>query len=79
MVRYRLYTASQAQKLGVVGWVENQIDGSVVVEAWADESVLTQFIAKLWKGSPLSRVDNVNEIWEYIPYDGAEATFMIRR
>lgn len=79
MVRYRLYAEAQAKKLGVVGWVENQVDGSVLVEAWAEKAVLEMFIQKLWKGSPLSRVDKVSEIWENIPYDGADATFIIRR
>ena len=79
MVRYRLYAEAEAKKFGVVGWVENRPDGSVLIEAWAEKSVLEQFIQKLWKGSPLSRVDNVSEIWENIAYDGADATFMIRR
>jgi acylphosphatase len=64
MVMYRDWTARTARKTGILGTVENMDDGSVRVVAQAEESRLADFIAKLKKGSPFSRVKDVSVVWK---------------
>ncbi|MEZ4517558.1 MAG: acylphosphatase [Chloroflexota bacterium] len=60
-VSFRYYTLQEAQRLGLVGWVANQRDGSVKVVAEGPESVLQAFVGFLRTGSPLAVVDKVIE------------------
>ena len=45
--RYRCYMA--ARKLGVTGWVENEWDGTVTLEAQGEPAVLQQMLAEVSK------------------------------
>jgi len=64
MVMFRDFTKRQADKLGVVGFVENRSDGTVYVIAEGEEDVLTTFIKKLGKGPMTARVDNMSVEWQ---------------
>jgi len=46
-VFYRTSTRDKALELGINGWIMNKPDGSVYIEAEADESILDQFIESL--------------------------------
>jgi acylphosphatase len=63
-VGYRYFTKDVADSLNIWGWVRNNPDGTVECEAQGEEEDLKEFIEKLKKGPPLSRVKNVvyNEI-----------------
>lgn len=49
-VGFRAYTKKQADKLGLVGWVKNQDDGSVRCIAQGEEADLNDFIDHLETG-----------------------------
>jgi len=59
-VFFRKSTQQKAHLLGIRGWVCNQPDGSVYVEASAEEEALVQFLDWLKKGPRLARVDSVS-------------------
>jgi acylphosphatase len=59
MVMYRDFATRTARKLGLFGEVWNVSDGSVCVIAEGEEQSLEVFVARLQKGSLLSRVEKV--------------------
>lgn len=59
-VFFRASTKEAADKLGVKGFVRNEKDGSVYIEAEGDEQQLQQFISWCHEGPPHARVQNVN-------------------
>ncbi len=67
LVMFRDFAQRKASRLGLVGTVKNNPDGSVSVVAEGDEETLKKFLILIHKGSVLSRVDNVSEKWsEYL-------------
>jgi len=62
-VFFRQSTADQARLLGLTGWVANQDDGSVKVEAQGQEEQLESLIIWCKKGPPSARVDDVEVVW----------------
>ncbi len=62
-VMYRDTTARCARRLAITGFVQNQDDGTVHVVAEGEEGALQTLLLCLQKGSPLSRVDHVEEVW----------------
>jgi acylphosphatase len=58
-VYFRRDTQLQANKLGVLGTVKNQDDGSVYIEAEAEESVLEQFVSWCHQGPEMANVSEV--------------------
>ncbi len=62
-VSFRYYTQRAAIRLGVMGWVANQRDGSVKVVAEADEATLQEFLAFLHQGPPAAHVQRVEAAW----------------
>lgn len=58
-VWFRKNTLQQAQKRQLEGWVMNLEDGSVQVHVQGPKAQVEDLIEWLWKGSPLSRVDDV--------------------
>lgn len=58
-VYYRASTVTKAQQLGVKGFVRNEPDGSVYLEAEGDEDKLNQLIAWCKIGPPRAHVDEV--------------------
>lgn len=64
MVMYRDFTVRNARHLGIVGEVENKVDGTVTVSGEGEEEKLLVFIEELKKGSLLSRVERVDVSWK---------------
>ncbi len=75
-VGFRAWTKSQADVLGIKGWVRNLDDGRVEVLAQGDEKTLEKFKAKLAQGSPLSRVEDIECNW--IDYEKTYDRFELR-
>ena len=42
-VGFRYHTRKKAQEMGISGFVKNQVDGSVYIEAEGEEEVLAAF------------------------------------
>ena len=62
-VGYRASAAHEARRLGLLGWVRNRFDGSVEVDAQAEEPVLQRFLVYLRQGPPGARVKSVDVEW----------------
>ena len=62
-VSFRYYTVLEATRLGLVGWVRNNPDGSVEMIIEGNSSVLRDFIDFLHVGSPHSNVSEVTATW----------------
>lgn len=62
-VVFRVHTQDEARRLGVNGWVANQRDGSVRVEAEGADEALHSLVAWLHKGPPAAKVTNVEVSW----------------
>jgi acylphosphatase len=62
-VFFRALTKERADELDVKGFVRNEPDGSVYIEAEADERTLQQFMDWCRQGPPRARVEkmDVNE------------------
>jgi acylphosphatase len=58
-VWFRKYTLDKARSIGLTGFVKNNLDGAVYIEAEGDAEQLNEFINWLYRGSPLSRVTSV--------------------
>jgi acylphosphatase len=63
-VFFRDSTRRRAKKLGLVGWVMNQTDGTVEVVAEGDEEKLKELINWCYNGSMLARVDKIDINWQ---------------
>ena len=59
-VWFRKYTAMKAKELNINGFVKNDRDQSVYIEATGDQKDLQLFLNWLAIGSPLSNVRSVN-------------------
>ena len=59
-VHFRHYTAREAARLSLRGWVRNLPDGTVEVEAAGDAASLDAFLDWLHHGPPSARVDRVD-------------------
>ena len=75
-VCYRAYTAEQAQKLELKGWVRNLPDGRVEVVAEGPEDRLKELATWCWSGSPWANVSEVKEEWS--PSEVEFRTFGVR-
>jgi acylphosphatase len=58
-VFFRASTKDTADKFGVKGFVRNEPDGSVYIEAEGDEEKLNQFIDWCRQGPPRARVEKI--------------------
>jgi acylphosphatase len=58
-VFFRKYTRQKAMTLGLTGFVRNEADGSVYIEAEGDDEKLEMFRDWCRTGSPSSRVSSV--------------------
>jgi acylphosphatase len=59
-VGFRFHTRKEAQKLGITGWVKNQPDGTVLIDAEGEIKNLGVFVAWCHKGPALARVHDVD-------------------
>jgi len=58
-VGYREALRSEAQRLGVTGWVRNLADGSVQALAQGSDAALAALLAWARRGPPAARVERV--------------------
>ncbi len=58
-VGFRYYTEKKAKEIGLTGYVQNQPDGSVLIEVEGHEHQLIEFINWCHKGPQWARVQNV--------------------
>ena len=76
-VGFRNFTRTRARQLGISGWVRNEQDGSVRLEAEGPRGALEDLLDAVHDGPRMARVENVNADW-----DDATAefdTFLVRR
>ncbi len=75
-VNFRSWTKSQADSLGLKGWVRNLEDGRVEVLAQGDEQPLFELKGRLAQGPTLSYVEKIETNW--IDYDKTFDKFELR-
>ena len=63
-VGFRWFIATEANRLGLRGWVRNIADGSVELRAEGPPNVLQTFRRRVEQGPPGARVSNVVELAE---------------
>ena len=59
-VGFRWFVLKHARKLGLVGWVRNNPDGSVEIEAQGTSETVESLIGDVRRGPRFSRVESVN-------------------
>ena len=65
-VGYRMYTQTQAEQLGLVGFVQNLSDGTVKIVAAGEDDKVDALIDWAKSGSPSARVDHLQtEVMKY--------------
>ena len=62
-VRFRDYVQGVAGELGLVGFVRNQNDSSVLVVAQGEPEILKSLVEHLHEGSSLAEVEGVSVEW----------------
>ncbi|OGL41409.1 MAG: acylphosphatase [Candidatus Schekmanbacteria bacterium RIFCSPHIGHO2_02_FULL_38_11] len=63
-VGYRYFTVREAANLGLNGHVKNLYDGNVETVAEGEKKEIEKFILRLKKGPSLSKVTDVEVVWE---------------
>lgn len=58
-VFFRAHAQKTARDLGLVGYIQNEADGSVLGEAWGSASAILNFRTWLWQGPPAAKVTDV--------------------
>ncbi|HAN00891.1 MAG TPA: acylphosphatase [Marinilabiliales bacterium] len=61
-VGFRFHAQDKAQELGVAGFVRNQTDGSVYIEAEGAEEKLNEFVLWCYQGPTWATVINVKAV-----------------
>ena len=61
-VYYRYSCAKKALELGINGYVKNQDDGSVFIEAEGTGSLLDEFLVWCYSGPPLASVQRIEMV-----------------
>jgi acylphosphatase len=75
-VGFRMQAHAKATRLGITGWVRNEPDGSVRVEAEGAEDAIQSYEQWLEQGPPGARVSNVDA--HTGPAEGRFRRFTIR-
>lgn len=76
-VAFRASTASEARALGLTGWVQNQEDGTVVLEAQGEPAAVAALLAWCDHGPPAARVTRV--VVDELAVAPGEVGFVTRR
>ncbi|MEX0649975.1 MAG: acylphosphatase [Candidatus Andersenbacteria bacterium] len=58
-VNYRRHISVQAMGLGITGYIQNNPDGSVTIEAEGDHDSLRELVDTCSTGSPKARIERV--------------------
>lgn len=75
-VFFRDYTRKEAANLGLTGWVRNLPDRTVEAVISGDSETVDQMVGWLHRGSPASRVDDVQV--DELDTDKNYSTFEVR-
>ena len=75
-VGFRYYTQTKARLHGLTGWVRNEHDDTVSLEAEGPREKLEHLLRDIQFGPPTARVDHVDARWS--PATGEFATFSVR-
>lgn len=75
-VYFRAFTRNQARLLELSGWVHNEYDGSVSLEAEGPRETLERLLVAIRRGPSGARVDHVSADWSEAT--GDYAGFAIR-
>jgi len=75
-VGFRWFVVREAAQLGLVGWVANAPDGTVLLEAEGEMRALDRFVALVRQGSPGAQVEGVSTR-DLRPL-GTESSFSVR-
>jgi acylphosphatase len=76
-VGFRHFTTRRAQRLDLTGWVRNETDGSVRLEAEGPREQLDALVDAVHEGPPSARVQNVDA--SFGEADGRFTGFRVRR
>lgn len=76
-VGFRNFTQTRARRLGVTGWVRNERDGSVRLEAEGPREALDDLLEAVRSGPRMARVDDAAVEWDE-PTDDFDG-FRVRR
>jgi len=63
-VGFRNFTRMRARQLGVAGWVRNEQDGSVRLEAEGPRGALEELLDAVKEGPRMARVEDVTADWD---------------
>ena len=58
-VSFRIWTRTQAQRLGLTGWVRNEPDGSVTALVAGPDSAVATILKQFWNGPIGASVSSV--------------------
>ncbi|MFI4873633.1 MAG: acylphosphatase [Phycisphaerales bacterium JB061] len=75
-VGFRMTAKSVASELGLAGWVRNEHDGSVLMEAQGDPAIIDECLDRIQRQT-FGRVDNLQET--LLQVEQNETGFDIRR
>jgi acylphosphatase len=75
-VGFRFFTQHLARAMGITGWVRNEYDGSVEIEAQGDEATLESFTEKVRSGPSFGNVSGLQS--HSLPVKDGESSFGIR-
>lgn len=76
-VGFRYFTKTNAQKLGLAGWVKNRADGRVEAIFEGPKEDVLKMIEQCQKGPRASKVNNIDLEWEEV--DSTTNSFQIKR
>lgn len=70
-VYFRASTLEKAKELGIKGWVRNETDGSVSIQAQGETDKIERFVEWLHQGPDRAQVDEVivNEKEDILPFE----------
>ena len=60
-VGFRAWTVSEAERLGLTGWVRNRRDGSVEALFAGPDEVVEQMLERCRRGPPLAVVERIEQ------------------
>lgn len=75
-VGFRFHTQQQAERHQIKGWVRNNPDGTVEIEAEGEDQNMEQFIGEIKRGSMGAKVTDVKI--ENLSPTGDDRSFQIR-
>ncbi len=59
-VFFRVFIKKEAEKIGLVGWIRNEKESTVIVEFEGEIDKLKELIRQCKKGSPASKVEKID-------------------